>query len=66
MLPASYLPAQARIAEEGRQALRDAATHPLLQHGLARARIASVHHRARRGALTRAARRGSREHAGRS
>jgi hypothetical protein len=63
MPPASYLLAQARIVDRYREALRDAAMYPATHYGLARARIANVHDQAHHGALARAARRRSREHA---
>ena len=47
--------AQARLADEYCQAMRDAAIHPAIHYHLARARIADVYCRARRDALARAA-----------
>ena len=49
--------AQARLADEYCQALRDAAIHPAIHYHVARARIADVYHQAQRDALARAARR---------
>jgi len=56
-------PAQAGIADRYRQALRDAAMYPAIHYGLARARIADVHHEARRDAVARAARQARRPRA---
>jgi len=48
--------AQARLADEYCQAVRDAAMHPAIHYDLTRARIADVYHRARRDALARGSR----------
>jgi hypothetical protein len=53
--------AQARIMDRYRQALRDAAMHPAIHYGLARAQVADVHLQAHRDALARAARQPGRE-----
>jgi len=51
-----YRLAQARLADEYCQAVRDAAMHPAIHYDLTRARIADVYHRARRDALARGSR----------
>ena len=48
--------AQARLADQYCQAVRDAAMHPAIHYDLTRARIADVYHRARRDALARGSR----------
>ena len=48
--------AQARLADEYCQAVRDAAMHPAIHYDLTRARIADVYHRVRRDALARGSR----------
>ena len=48
--------AQARLADQYCQALRDAAMHPAIHYDLTRARITDVYHQAQRDAVARSRR----------
>jgi hypothetical protein len=51
-----YRLAQARLADQYCQAVRDAALYPAIHYDLTRARIADVYHRAHRNARARGSR----------